>query len=203
MSSQLPVLLFLVPFVMAVAMPIVCAKRRSWCSPLTIGAVSAMVILAIMNLRVVLSEGSIEYAFGGWAAPLGIAWLDDPIAAIMALTMCAVALLSLVSGHAVLTQKLEKSVPYYTLVLLFVASLVGIIFAADLFNIFVFLEVAALTGYALVGAGGGKALVYAFRYLLLGSFGATLYLLGVSYLYVATGTLNIADLGSRLPELIT
>ena len=203
MSSQLPVLLFLVPFVMAVAMPIVCAKRRSWCSPLTIGAVSVMVILAIMNLRVVLSEGSIEYAFGGWAAPLGIAWLDDPIAAIMALTMCAVALLSLVSGHAVLTQKLEKSVPYYTLVLLFVASLVGIIFAADLFNIFVFLEVAALTGYALVGAGGGKALVYAFRYLLLGSFGATLYLLGVSYLYVATGTLNIADLGSRLPELIT
>ena len=62
MSSQLPVLLFLVPFVMAVAMPIVCAKRRSWCSPLTIGAVSVMVILAIMNLRVVLSEGSIEYA---------------------------------------------------------------------------------------------------------------------------------------------
>jgi multicomponent Na+:H+ antiporter subunit D len=188
---------------MAVAMPIVCAKRRSWCSPLTIGAVSVMVILAIMNLRVVLSEGSIEYAFGGWAAPLGIAWLDDPIAAIMALTMCAVALLSLVFGHAVLTQKLEKSVPYYTLVLLFVASLVGIIFAADLFNIFVFLEVAALTGYALVGAGGGKALVYAFRYLLLGSFGATLYLLGVSYLYAATGTLNMADLGSRLPELIT
>lgn len=203
MSSQLPVLLFLVPFVTAVAMPILCAKRRSWCRPLTMGALSVMVILAIMNLRVVLSEGSIEYAFGGWAAPLGIAWLDDPLAAIVALTMCAVALLSLVYGHAVVTPKLEKSLPYYTLVLLFVASLVGIIFAADLFNIFVFLEVAALTGYALVGAGGGKALVYAFRYLILGSFGATIYLLGVSFLYAATGTLNMADLATRIPELIT
>ena len=203
MSSQLPIFLFLVPFVTAVAMPIVCAKRRSWCRPLTTGAVSVMVILAIINLRVVLSEGSIEYAFGGWTAPLGIAWLVDPLAAVMALTMSAVSLLSLIYGRAVMTSRLENNVQYYTLVLLFIAALVGIIFAADLFNVFVFLEVAALTSYALVAAGGGKSLVYAFRYLLLGSFGATLYLLGVSYLYAATGTLNMTDLATRIPELIT
>jgi len=203
MSTQLPILLFLVPFVTAVAMPILCANRRSWCRPLTTGAVSVMVILAIINLRIVLTEGSIVYALGGWTAPLGIAWLDDPLAAIMALTMSVVSLLSLIYGRVVVTPKLENSVQYYTLVLLFVAALVGIVFAADLFNVFVFLEVAALTGYALVGAGGGKALVYAFRYLLLGSFGATLYLLGVSYLYAATGTLNMTDLATRIPELIT
>ena len=203
MSKQLPILLFLVPFVTGVAMPILCTRRRSWCRPLTLGAVSVMVILAVINLRVVLTEGSIEYALGGWTAPLGIAWLDDPLAAIMALTMSSVALLSLVYGRVVVTPQLDKSVPYYTLVLLFIAGLIGIIFAADLFNVFVFLEVAALTGYALVGAGGGKALVYAFRYLLLGSFGATLYLLGVSYLYAATGTLNMTDLAIRIPELIT
>lgn len=203
MSSQLPILLFLVPFVTAVAMPILCAKRRSWCRPLTTGAVSVMVILAVSNLRFVLSEGSIEYALGGWTAPIGIAWLDDPLAAIVVLTMTVVALLSLIYGRVVVVPALDKSVQYYTLVLLFISSLVGIIFAADLFNVFVFLEVAALTSYALVGAAGGKALVYAFRYLLLGSFGATLYLLGVSYLYAATGTLNMADLATRIPELIS
>lgn len=203
MNSQLLVLLFFVPFVTAVAMPILCARRRSWCRPLTLGSVSVMVVLAVMNLRFVLREGPIEYAFGGWAAPLGIAWLNDPLAAIMVLTMTAVALLSLVFGHSVVRPKLAQSLHYYTLINLFVASLVGIIFAADLFNIFVFLEVAALTGYALVGAAGGKALVYAFRYLLLGSFGATLYLLGVAYLYAATGTLNMADLATRIPDLIT
>ncbi len=202
MSSQLPVLLFFVPFVTAVAMPILCARRRSWCRPLTLISVSIMVVLAIMNLRFVLANGPIEYAFGGWAAPLGIAWLDDPLAAIIALTMTAVSLVSLVFGQVIARPKLANSVHYYTLINLFVAALIGIIFAADLFNIFVFLEVAALTGYALVGAAGGKALVYAFRYLLLGSFGATLYLLGVSYLYAATGTLNMADLATRIPDLI-
>ena len=203
MSSQLPILLFLVPFVTAVAMPILCARRRSWCRPLTTGAVSLMVILAVTNLRFVLNEGSIKYALGGWTEPIGIAWLNDPLAAIVALTMSGVALLSLIYGRAIVMPALDKSVQYYTLVLLFISSLVGIVFAADLFNVFVFLEVAALTGYALVGAAGGKALVHAFRYLLLGSFGATLYLLGVSYLYAATGTLNMADLAPRIPELIT
>jgi len=203
MSSQLPILLFLVPFVTAVSMPILCAKRRSWCQPLTTGAISVMVVLAVSNLRVVLSEGSIEYAFGGWTAPLGIAWLNDPLAAMIALTMSAVALLTLIYGRLVVSSNLEKSAPYYTLILLFIAALIGIVFAADLFNVFVFLEMAALTGYALVGAAGGSALVYAFRYLLMGSFGATLYLLGVSYLYAATGTLNMADLAIRLPELMT
>lgn len=203
MNSQLPILLFIVPFVTAVSMPILCARRRSWCRPLTTGAVSVMVVLAIMNLHFVLNEGSIEYALGGWTAPLGIAWLDDPLAAIVALTMSAVSLLTLIYGRVAVTSKHERSVQYHTLILLFVSALIGIVFAADLFNVFVFLEVAALTGYALVGAGGGKALVYAFRYLLLGSFGATLYLLGVSYLYAATGTLNMTDLATRIPELIT
>ena len=84
MNSQLPVLLFFVPFVTAVAMPILCAGRRTWCRPLALTSVSIMAVLAIMNLRNVLANGSIEYVFGGWAAPLGIAWLDDPLAAIMA-----------------------------------------------------------------------------------------------------------------------
>ena len=49
---------------------------------------------------------------------------------------------------------------------------------------------------------GGKALVFAFRYLMLASIGATFYLLGVSFVYAATGTLNMADLAQRLPRLL-
>ena len=139
----------------------------------------------------------------GWAAPIGIAWLDDPLAAIVVLTISGVALVSLLYGRLVVASTLDRSGPYYTLVLLLISGLVGIAFSADLFNVFVFLEVAALAGYALVGAGGGKALVYALRYLLLGSLGATLYLLGVGHLYAVTGTLNMADLATRLPDLMT
>jgi multicomponent Na+:H+ antiporter subunit D len=203
MSSHLPILLFLVPFVMGVSMPILTAKRRSWCPHLTLGTFGLMLILSMVNLQVVLTEGPIEYAFGGWAVPVGIGWLDDPLAAIVILTLSFVSFISTIYGRVVISSKLEKNVPYYTLILILVSGLVGVVFAADLFNVFVFLEVAALTGYALVGAAGGKSLVYAFRYLLLGSFGATLYLLGLSHLYVATGTLNMADMALVLPGLMT
>jgi multicomponent Na+:H+ antiporter subunit D len=97
----------------------------------------------------------------------------------------------------------SRIVPFYTLVLLLIASLIGMVFAGDLFNLFVFLEVSALCAYALVGLAGGKALVAGFRYLILGTFGASLYLLGVGYLYAETGTLNMADLAQRLPPLVT
>jgi multicomponent Na+:H+ antiporter subunit D len=202
-NAQLPILLFLIPFIAGVAMPLVTAKRRDLCQPITLGAISLMALLAAANLRVVLTQGPIEYALGGWAAPVGIAWLNDSLAAVVVLTVSGVSLLTLLYGRLVVSSKLDRSMAYYTLVLLLVAGLVGIVFAADLFNLFVFLEVSALAAYALVGAGGGKSAVYAFRYLLLGSLGATLYLLGVSHLYVATGTLNMADLATRLPGLMT
>ncbi|NKB39140.1 MAG: hydrogenase 4 subunit B [Gammaproteobacteria bacterium] len=203
MNSHLPILIFLVPFFVGVSMPILTAKRPSLCPDITLAAVIVMFLLAIANLYMVQTEGPIEYALGGWTAPIGIAWLNDSIAAIVVLTVTVVALLTLIYGRVIVSADLAKSVPYYTLILIMISGLVGLVFAADLFNVFVFLEVAALSGYALVGAGGGKAQVYAFRYLLLGSFGATLYLLGLGHLYVVTGTLNMADLALRLPELMT
>ena len=78
----------------------------------------------------------------------------------------------------------------------------GVVFAADLFNVFVFLEVATLSTCALIAMAGGRALVFGFRYLILASIGATFYLLGVGFLYAATGTLNMADMAKLLPGLL-
>lgn len=203
MSNNLPILLFLVPFFTGVSMPIITAGRRHLCQPIALGAIILMVVLALLNLRFVHMHGPVEYALGGWSAPIGIAWLNDALAALMAVTISVIALLSLLYNRVIVDNDLAKNGQYYTLILVMLSGLVGIVFAADLFNVFVFLEVSALTGYALVGASGGKALVFAFRYLLLGSLGATLYLLGLSHIYVVTGTLNMADLAQRIPELIT
>jgi multicomponent Na+:H+ antiporter subunit D len=95
-----------------------------------------------------------------------------------------------------------RIVHYYTLILLFFSALTGIVFARDFFNLFVFLEVAAISSYALIGVAGGRALFAAFRYLILGTIGASIYLLGVSYLYAVTGTLNMADMADKLPFLL-
>jgi multicomponent Na+:H+ antiporter subunit D len=87
-----------------------------------------------------------------------------------------------------------------------VSGLTGIVLAGDIFNVFVFLEVAALSAYALVGIPGGRSLIVAFRYLILGTLGASFYLLGIVFFYATTGTLNMADIAQQIsdnPELMT
>ena len=204
MSHHLPALLFLFPFLTAISMPMVGLKHREWCRPMALVAVSVMSVTALANFMAVLNHGEIRYAFSGWAAPIGIEWVDDGLASVIMVTISLLALIALIHAGPTSPQSLgPRIVPYYTLILLLISALTGIVFAADLFNVFVFLEVAALSGYALVGVAGGKALVSAFRYLILGTLGASLYLLGVGYIYAATGTLNMADLAQRVPELLT
>lgn len=179
-------------------------KHRERCRPLVIGTVLGMVLVSIVNLMEVLQTGPIHYSFGGWAAPVGIEWVADGLASVMSVGLSLVGLVCVIFLSSVLFPYLgTRIVPFYTLVLLLVASLIGMVFAGDLFNLFVFLEVSALCAYALVGLAGGKALVAGFRYLILGTFGASLYLLGVGYLYAETGTLNMADLAQRVPHLVT
>ena len=63
----------------------------------------------------------------------------------------------------------------------------------DVFNLYVFLEITSLSGYALIAMGGDKGVTSAFRYLLIGTIGASFYLLGVAFIYGETGTLNMYD----------
>jgi multicomponent Na+:H+ antiporter subunit D len=204
MSYQFPALLFLFPLFAAISMPVVCLKHREWGRPIALAVLSAMVVISIMNLRSVSQNGEVRYAFSGWAAPIGIEWVADGLASVIMVTLSLLALIALINAGPTSPSKLgQRIVLYYTLILLLISALTGIVFAADLFNVFVFLEVAALSGYALIGVAGGKALVSAFRYLILGTLGASLYLLGVGYVYAATGTLNMADLAERVPALLT
>lgn len=204
MRDHAPAILFLLPFMTAISLPMVGLKRREWCRPMAVAAVSAMSPIAWANLMTVSERGAIRYAFSGWAAPIGIEWVADGLASVVMVVVSFLALLVLIYAGPTSPRTLgQRIVPYYTLILLLISALTGIVFAGDLFNVFVFLEVAALSGYALVGVAGGKALVSAFRYLILGTLGASFYLLGVAYFYAATGTLNMADLAQRVPELVT
>ncbi len=215
MSYHLPVIIFLIPFLTAIGMPIVGGKKRHWCRPMVLAAVVAMCIAAVVNLWVVLGHGETRYAFGGWpistsfpAPPIGIEWVNDPLASIMLVTLSLVALVCVIYGDSVLPpQSLGRRVVLYdTLILLLMSGLTGLVFAGDIFNVFVFLEFVALCAYALVAVPGGNALMAAFRYLILGTLGASFYLLGVVFFYAVTGTLNMADLSQQMtdnPELMT
>ena len=184
-------------------MPLIGLNNPGRCRPVALTALGTMFLLSVATLWRILGHGEIRYAFSGWAPPAGIEWVADEIAAIMVVVLSALAFLCLLhTGRETDTELGSRTVPYHAILLTLVSGLTGIVFAGDLFNIFVFLEIAALSGYALVGVSGGRALVSAFRYLIMGSLGASFYLLGVSYFYMATGTLNMADLAQRIPDLL-
>jgi multicomponent Na+:H+ antiporter subunit D len=204
MSHQLPAILFLLPLFAAISMPVVCLKHRHWCHPISVAILAAMTLISILNLHNVIHHGEVRYVFSGWAAPLGIEWVADGLASIILVLLSSLGLLGVVFTGPTSPKALGgRIVHYYTLILLLISALTGIVFARDLFNLFVFLEVAAIASYALVGVAGGRALFAAFRYLILGTLGASLYLLGVSFLYAVTGTLNMADLADKLPLLLS
>lgn len=203
MSHQLPAILFLLPLFAAISMPVVCLKHRHWSLPISVAILAVMVLVSILNLHNVIHHGEVRYVFSGWAVPLGIEWVADGLASVILVLLSALGLLGVVFTGPTSPKALGgRIVHFYTLILLLVSALTGIVFAGDLFNLFVFLEVAAISSYALIGVAGGRALFAAFRYLILGTIGASLYLLGVSYLYAVTGTLNMADIADKLPLLL-
>ncbi len=203
MIVHLPAWLFLIPFAGAISMPLVGSLRRDLCRPLTLGLLGLTTVLSVVAFQRVVTHGPIRYVFGAWATPLGIEWLLDGLSAMVMVVISAIAFLALTYAGPVYPDSVRVKTPlYHTLVLLLVSGLTGIVLSADLFNLFVFLELTSLSSYALVASPGGRATLSAFRYLILGTIGASLYVLGTGYFYAVTGTLNMADIAERVPALI-
>lgn len=200
--SQLAILPVLVPLVGALLQPVAAVWTRRLASPLAVVTSVATALVALVGATEVMRRGAIRYAVGGWAPPWGIEIVLDPLSAYTVAVTAVVSAVSVLAVTAPVRRLYGDDAPvYYALVLLFVAAVHGMVVSGDLFNVFVFLEVSAISSYALIASGGGAALAAAFRYIVMGTIGASFYLLGVSCLYVITGTLNMADLHGRLPAL--
>jgi multicomponent Na+:H+ antiporter subunit D len=95
----------------------------------------------------------------------------------------------------------DKFLPFYSLAMLLLAGLSGLVITGDLFNLYVFLEISALASYALVAMGDKPAPLGAFRYLTLGTSAAAFYLIGLALIFLQTGSLNMADIAHILHEV--
>jgi len=204
MVEQFPVLIVVTPLIFSFLVNVVGLWNRKLCFPLVLIALAACVVCAGGILEVVITGGKpIHYYLGGWAPPWGIAYFIDHLSAYVAGIVSVVALIvAIYSKRSIEREIPEHKIPQlYTLFLLNVTGLLGITVTGDLFNLYVLLEIASFSAYALVAIGEEGALIAGFRYVVMGTIGACFYLLGVGVIYAMTGSLNMVDVSHLLPPL--
>ncbi len=195
--SSIPTILYMVPFLAALLAAGLGWYVRGAARWIAVVSLAITLAAAVAAIPIVITEGPQHTYLSGWAPPIGIELIVDRLGAFMALVLASVALVTVAgSASAVREQLPGRETLYYSCVLLVVAGLMGIVVTADLFNVFVHLEVASIAAYGLVASGGRGAPRAALAYLIIGSAGASFYLLGVGFIYAATGTLNMADAAS-------
>ena len=201
--------------VLQVAIPLIAApvcvlftfgghRKLAWFFTLIISWVSFAIAGALLNQ--VLLNADISYAIGNWPPPFGIEYRVDPINAFVLLIISGISAIALPFARLSVEQEIEtdRHILFYTSYLLCLTGLLGVTITGDAFNIFVFLEISSLSTYVLIATGvkqDRRALTAAYNYLILGTIGATFFVIGIGLLYMVTGTLNIADLAERLPPL--
>lgn len=199
-----PHLLVLEVVVPLMAAPLIVMLRRGNLAWLIVCAVSVFMFAgSLMLFAEVHQHRVVSYEIGSWAPPWGIEYRLDAANAFLLVLLGTIA--TVVAPYA--WKSVAAEVPrdqhylFYALHCLCLAGLAGITVTGDAFNTFVFLEISSLSTYVLIALGRDRrALLASYQYLILGTVGATFFVIGIGLLYLETGTLNLADLAARLED---
>ena len=200
--DHLPVLVVIIPLMAGPLCVLVERPRAAW--GLALAAAWLSFAVAVALAAQVNATGVISYELGGWAPPWGIEYRIDTLGSYVLLIVTGIAALVVVAARESVASEVPEALAarFYAALMLAFAGLVGIVATGDAFNVFVFLEISSLASYALISMGRDRrALTSAFDYLVMGTIGATFILIGIGFLYMMTGTLNMQDLAARLPEV--
>jgi len=154
-------------------------------------------VLAVMSV-LMLFEAPFIYKVGGWLPPWGIMLVFDGLSAVLLVVINVIGFLAIIFSLKYMTTYTAKP-KYFGLFLLMIAGMNGVVITGDFFNLYVFLEIASIASYALVGFGcERKELEASFKYLILGGVASTAVLFGIAFLYSMTGSLNMPDIAQQL-----
>jgi multicomponent Na+:H+ antiporter subunit D len=194
LAAHWPILVVVVPIATAPLAALLRDRDLAW---IAAAAASLLTFALAIGLAVTLPDEPLRYAVGGWLPPYGIELRVDSFAVLLLLIVTGASSTALLLARAAVPA--ERAHLFFAAWLLALAGLCGIVVAGDAFNIFVFMEISSLATYTLIAGGTDRrALPAVFKYLVLGTIGATFYLIGVGFLYMMTGTLNLADMAARL-----
>jgi len=179
----------------------IAGKKIKW-FPDFLGNITTFTLLcfSIFALKLSNSYGTIVYSVGSWKPPIGIALVLDSLTSFMLVTVNLVAFI--ISIYAInYMEKYTSKWKFYALFLLMLAGMNGVIITGDIFNLFVFLEIASVASYALVAFGTERhELEAAFKYAVMSTVGSLFILIGIVFLYSYTSTLNMADMAAILAQ---
>ncbi len=200
--AQLPALQVVVPFLTVPLVMLLKPRGFAWLAATATSVVCFAIAIAMTSA--ILQGAPLTYAMGGWPAPFGIALAVDAFSALLLLVITGASTLTLIGARASIDSQITdaRQPLFYAAWLLALTGLSGIVVTADAFNIFVFMEISSLASYVLISGGPDRrALPSVFKYLVMGTIGATFYLIGVGLVYMMTGTLNLADMEARVHEV--
>jgi multicomponent Na+:H+ antiporter subunit D len=198
-TPQLPALQVVIPLLGAIVVAFL--RRGIWAFALTLAISWLMPFIAGALLWQVMTGGPISYHLGGWEPPWGIEYRIDALNAFMLLLVSGIGAVTVPYARLSVAQEIDQDrhAWFYCIYLLCLTGLLGIASTGDAFNMFVFLEISSLATYTLIALGRDRrALLAAFQYLIMGTIGATFYVIGIGFLYLLTGSLNIVDIAERL-----
>jgi len=194
MNGQYAALIIALPLISAFFIPVVKAINKRAVMPFVLLVTAAQTAIAAWVFQEVYTTGKpIIVMAGGWRPPVGINLYIGHFAALFVLITAVISFfMAIFSMKAVKTEPLDK---YAMLFLLLMLGSTGMMATGDIFNLFVFMEITAITAYALTAYNKtGEAAEASMKYMILGGIGSSFFLIGIALIYGATGTLNMAQL---------
>ncbi len=192
MTIPLPVFVA-IPLVTAFLLPLFGKKGKAAAT-----ALANLATLLLLVSAITLVGQSRVYEMGKWSIPLGINLVLDGLSCLLLLAISVVSCAAMLFSVRYMERYTAKS-KYLSLFMLMVAGMNGVVLSGDIFNLFVFLEIASLASYALVGFGcEHEELEASFKYMVLGSIASSFVLFGVALVYGNTGSLNMAYISQAI-----
>ncbi len=194
-----PVLLIAVPLGLAFAIPLFNLFWKATAKYFPPVALGFNLVVSLLLLPKVL-ENPVIVSIGGWQPPFCINLVAGPVGVLLSSIIALIGLL--VSVYALDYIKEGPTEKYHMLYLLLLTGATGVVLTGDIFNLFVFFEILCISSYALVAYLRDKAgIESAVKYLIQGSVGSSLLLIGIGLLYGLFGTLNMADIAQNIKSV--
>lgn len=200
MNDSIPVIIIIIMLSSAFICPLIRGKNRT-CFATALGSSALSFILCLYTLIKTTSIGPVTYYLGGWKPPYGIELYVDSLSAFVGTVLTGAGLLIVLYSGKTVEEEIEGSKVsyYYSLLLLLMGSMLGIVFTRDLFNLYVFVEICSLTSCAIISIKNERFSIEAtIKYLILSSLGSGMVLFAIALIYGITGHLNFAIIHREL-----